>query len=219
MVRFMCQDFKKNKESGMVILEGVFGVFVSTIIMMLMLSLGFYLYQQTMFYVVANEIAEDVVHTYKFRSVDDCSTISLSDVNNVGRYRYLLFSSKYCTANEQKGTQLANDRLSKTSLSKAENQPKVSIKKISDDVGRMHYEVTLSQKNSFLMGDILKLLGINKSDEISATVYVESVDISHYINTVKMVNYGINKVVNSGPLMKMIDSVVKIMGSVYKWFV
>lgn len=47
-------------------LEGVFGVFFSIIVMAFLLSFGFYLYQQTMVDIVANEVAEEVVMTYKF---------------------------------------------------------------------------------------------------------------------------------------------------------
>lgn len=61
----MKQEEIKN-ESGTVMLEGVFGVFVSIIVMAFLLSFGFYLYQQTMVDIVANEVAEEVVMTYKF---------------------------------------------------------------------------------------------------------------------------------------------------------
>ena len=61
----MKQEVIKN-ESGTVMLEGVFGVFVSIIVMAFLLSFGFYLYQQTMVDIVANEVAEEVVMTYKF---------------------------------------------------------------------------------------------------------------------------------------------------------
>ena len=77
----MKQEQIKN-ERGTVMLEGVFGVMVSIIVMAFLLSFGFYLYQQTMVDIVANEIAEEVVMTYKFRDVDDCSEITLQHTNN-----------------------------------------------------------------------------------------------------------------------------------------
>lgn len=209
----------RNRECGTVMLESVFGVFVSIIVMAFLLSFGFYLYQQTMVDIVANEIAEEVVQTYKFRNVNDCSNISLNDVTSVGRYRYILFAGQYDSANEAKGTTLANIRLAKTSLAQSDGAPKVKIEKIGDDVGRMHYEVTLTQEYEFMMGDILGLAGLNDVETISSTVYVESVDISNYINTVKMTNYGLDKFTEAVPLLNTVNSVIKMMKSVYDIFV
>lgn len=214
----MKQEQIKN-ERGTVMLEGVFGVMVSIIVMAFLLSFGFYLYQQTMVDIVANEIAEEVVMTYKFRDVDDCSEITLDKVKNLGRYRYFLFAGQYDSANEQKGTTLANVRLSKTSLSKANSTPKVEIEKVGDDLGRMHYEVTLTQNYEFMMGDILSLVGLRDAETISTTVYVEAVDVSNYINTVKMTNYGLKKFSGAVPLLNTVNSVIKLMKSVYDFFV
>ena len=214
----MRRDQMKN-EQGTVVLEGVFGVFVSIIIMAFMLSFGFYLYQRTMVNIVANEIAEEVVMTYKFRDVNDCSEITIDHIKNLGRYRYLLFAGQYDSANEAKGTTLANIHLSKTSLAQSNSTPKVEIEKVGDDVGRMHYEVTLTQDYEFMMGDLLRLVGLTDAGTISTTVYVESVDVSNYINTVKMTNYGLKKFTGAVPFLNTVNSVIKLMKSVYDFFV
>ncbi len=210
---------RKNDEQGTVMLESVFGIFVSIIIMAFLLSFGFYLYQQTVMDIVANETAEEVVQTYKLRNVNDCSEISLDDVTGVARYRYLLFATQYDKANETKGATLANVRLSKTSLAQSDSAPRVEIEKIGDDIGRMHYEVTLTQEYEFMLGDLLEFMGLQDAETMSTTVYVESVDISNYINTVKMVNYGLDKVTDAVPLLNMVNSVIKMMKSVYDIFV
>lgn len=207
-----------KNDRGTVMIEGVFGVMVSIIIMAFLLSFGFYLYQQAMIDIVANEIAEEVVMTYKFRSTYDCEDISLSDVQNIGRYRYLLFSGKYDSANEIKAKNLANARLSKTSLAQTNSAPIVKIEKVSNDVGRMHYEVTLTRTYKFMMGEILSLVGIADIETLSSTVYVEAVDVSNYINTVKMTNYGLEKFEGANPLLKTVSSVIKLMKSVYDIF-
>lgn len=214
----MMLKIKKN-EHGAVMLEGVFGVFVSIIVMAFMLSFGFYLYQQTMVNIVANEIAEQVSHTYKFRGeVSDNSYISSDNISDVGRYRYLCFSGKYESANENKAITLASTRLSKTAFAKAKGQPTVEIETVRDDLGRMHYEVTLTQEYEFMMGDILKLIGLNGVETLSSTVYVESVDVSNYINTVKMANYGLDKLSSDMPFLDLVDSVIKMMNSIYNIF-
>ncbi len=207
-----------QKECGTVLLEGAFSVVVTILFLSFFLSFGFYIYQRTIIHIVANEIAEEIVVTYKFRDVDDCEDIALDKITNIGRYRNILHSSLFDTANEQKATSLANTRLSKTSLGKADGSAQVNIEKIGDDLGRVHYEVTVSQKYEFLLGDLLSLVGLSGVDTISSTVYVEAIDVSNYINTVKMTNYGLKKFTGAIPLLDTINSVINLMQSVYKIF-
>ena len=209
---------KEGNERGAVMLEGVFGILVSILVMALLLSLGFYLYQRTVVRIVANEIAEEVAITYKLRNVGDSTSISLNDITGIGKYRYYLFANTFTRENEAKATALAGERLPKTALAKADGAPEVEITVVKDDVGRMHYEVTLRQDYTFLLGKILNLLGIEKSGTLSSTVYVEAVDISYYINTVKMTNYGLEKFTDAISVLKAVDSVVKLMKSVYGIF-
>ncbi len=208
----------RNNECGTVMIEGVFGVFVSIIVMVLLIAFGFYAYQQTMFDIVANEIAEEIVMTYKYRNAEDCSSITFDDVKKPGRYRFLIFGGKYDSANESKGATLASARLAKTTLAQPCGEPTVEIKKVGSDIGRMHYEVTLTQTYKYLMGDLLNMLGIPGTQTVSKTVYVESVDISNYFNTVKLANYGANKAKGLNPFLEALNSITKLMKSVYDLF-
>lgn len=207
------KESKCDREKGTILLEGVFGVFVSIVIMTLLLSLGFYLYQRTMIGIVANEIAEEVVMTYRYKDVKSCRNISLSDIETLSRYRHTLFAGQFHRKNESKGAAIANERLPKTTLAKGKGNAVVSIEKIADDVGRMHYEVTLTQEYEFMLGGILDMVGIPSREVLSATVYVDSIDISNYINTVKMTNYGLDKFEDAVPILKAVTSVIKLLQS------
>lgn len=205
---------KTNSDNGTVMLEGVIGVLCSMFVLIFLLSFGFYLYQQTMFHIVANKIAEEVVMTYKFIDVEECEDISLTDIENIGRYRYFLFS-KYENKSEIKGKNLANYLLPLGSLAKATSEPVVNVKKLNDGSGRMHLEVTLEQDYTFMLGGILELFNIPESAKISSTVYVESVDVSNYINTVKLTNYGVNKVVESAETLENISGILELMYTIF----
>lgn len=208
----------KKDEQGTVLLEGVFAVFACIIVLMLMLSLGFYIYQNTMLGIVTNEVAEEIVHIYKYENASDASNITKTDVGNVGNYRYLFFSTSYALRNETKAKNMVDSRLAQTSFAKRIGTANVDIEQIADDLGRMHYEVTVSQEYEFLMGDLLQLLGLNGTETLSSTAYVESVDISNYINVVKMTNYGLDKFTKAVPLVNMVNSVVKMMKAIYNIF-
>ena len=207
---------KQKNENGTIMLESVFGIFASIIVLMLLLSFGFYLYQKTMFNIVANEIAESISQTYKFKYISDPSEITVDEVTGVTRYRYLLNAEAFEIFNETKGNNIAYTRLDMTSLAKKENIPKVEIVRYSDDVGRMHFKVSLTQKYSFLMGDILSWIGVQKQEEMIATAYVTSVDVSNYINTVKTTNYLIDEVTDQHPYLGMLNSVIGLMETIYK---
>jgi hypothetical protein len=128
----------------------------------------------------------------------------------------MVLAGMYKTANEKKATNIADHHLSKTSLAKAGNGPTVKIVPVGDDVGRIHYEVTLTQEYTFLMSDLLNIIGLKDMGKISSTVYVTSTDVGQFINTVKLANYGLKKFKDVSPLTKAMDSVIKAIRSIYK---
>ena len=182
----------KNKaEGGAIILESTFCILVSVFVLIFMISFGFFLYQQATFSIVANEIAEEITQTYKLRNVTNGSSVSDDDIVGIGKYRYLFFSYSFDSKNETKGYNIASVRLTKTDLAKNKGGLDVDVKTVVDDIGRRHYEVTLKQKYSFLLGDLLSVIGQQDIQTLEETVYVESVDVLNYINTVKTTNYGL----------------------------
>lgn len=183
------KDQKKNNESGMIMLEGTFCILICLLVTLLLMSLGFYLYQRVMVTVVTNEVAATVAETYKLPNVENSANITLSDVQHTGLFRYLFNGKRYVKANENKATRYANARITKTSLAAIKRGPTVSISAINDDVGRYHYKVVVSQNYTFLFGELLKMIGIDTTQDISSTSYVRGVDILHYVNAVRTVKY------------------------------
>ena len=206
-----------DSQKGSIMLEGVFGVLASMFVLFFLLSFGLYLYQQTLVGIVTNEVAEEIATTYKYLDVSENSTIALENVTSIGRYRYLLCSGRFDQGNKQKGESIATAHLSKTSLALSENSLNVSIKKVSDDVGRVHFEVTLSDSYDFMLGGLLDIVGIDTTDNISRTAIVESVDILNYVNSVKTVNYFMGKA-DEIPILNTISSVIGTIRSVAHLF-
>lgn len=206
---------KIKDERGAVILESTYCILISIIVLMFIISFGFFLYQNAMVTVVANEVAEEVSQTYKLRNVSDSSSISSSDISSIGHYRYLFFSDSFNTKNAVKAKNYANIRLSKTSLAEEEGSLSVNVETIVDDIGRRHYEVTVSQKYSFLLGDLLSFIGQKDVQTISRTVYVESSDVLSYINTVKATKYGIGELSDKFESTQAIDKAISLLKSVF----
>jgi len=204
-----------KNERGAVMLESTYCILISVFVLMFLLSFGFLLYQKTLVTIVANDVAEEVSQTYKLRNVADSSSVSLSDISGVGKYRYLFFADSFESKNEAKALTIANARLTKTSLAEAEGSLNVDVETVVDDIGRRHYEVTVTQRYSFLLGDFLSLIGQTDTQTISETVYVESSDVLSYINTVKVTQYGLEKLKDSSSMLGLIDSAISLLHSIF----
>lgn len=206
---------KIKDECGTVMLESTYCILISIIVLMFMLSFGFFLYQNAVVTIITNEVAEEVSQTYKLRNVADSSTVTSSDISGIGKYRYLFFADSFNSKNEAKIKNLANVRLSKTSLAQEEGNISVNVETIVDDIGRRHYEVTVTQKYSFLLGDLLSFIGQSDVETLSSTVYVESSDVLSYTNTVKTTNYGLNEMKDHSELLGLIDSAISFLHSIF----
>lgn len=207
---------KKGRESGYLMLEATFCYAICMIVIVLLLSVGFFLYQLVLVQVVTNEVAQEVAQNYKLRYVEDSGEVTEQDVITVGKYRYTLFRSSFDEAKQAAVETYAVSRLGKTSLSIAGSSPTVTIETVKDDIGRRHYTVTVSQPYTFLLGNILELIGLKGSMELSGTAYVQGTDMLNYINTVKLWRY-----LADMPLLddikgtKAVDSIIKAINSVW----
>lgn len=212
---------KRENERGAIILESTYCILVSIFVLMFLISFGFFLYQKTIVTVVANEIAEEISQTYKLRNVQDSSSLSSSDISGIGKYRYLFFTKSFDSKNKAKAQNLADIRLTQTSLAKKEGNLSVDVNTVVDDIGRRHYEVTVRQKYSFLLGELLRVIGLQEVQTLEATAYVESVDVLNYINTVKVTKYGIDKITEYSDKsvvsasLKVIDTVISTLHSIF----
>ena len=206
---------KIRKERGSVMLESTYCILISVIVLMFIMSFGFFLYQHTVVTIVANEVAEEVAQTYKLRNVTDSSTVTSSDISGIGKYRYLFFSDSFNTKNEAKLTTLANVRLTKTSLNEMDGRIKINVETVVDDIGRRHDEVTVSQRYTFLLGELLAFIGQSDSQIIERTSYVESPDVLNYVNTVKATQYGMDELSENVGFLGVIDSAISLLHSIF----
>ena len=205
---------KPKSERGAIMVESTYCILLALFVLFFMLSFGFRLYQETVVGIVANEVAEEVVLNYKILDITDSTQVTQTKVEKVSYFRYLFGGSNYTKANESKGESIAKTRLTATDLNKDQGALDVKIKPVKDGVGRRHYEVTVQKRYSFLLGDLLKVIGLNGTEVISATVYVESVDVLGYANTIKLTQYMINKVAQKSVVLKYIETAIKLVESI-----
>lgn len=203
-----------DSELGTVVLEATYCTVIVVFVLMFLLSFGFFLYQQVMVSIVTNEIAENVARNYKLRDREYDSEVTISDIDDIGRYRYLFNTKSFEKNHEEQATKYAIKRLSATSLAQTpqgDNGVTVKIKTVTNDLGRMHYEVTVKQEYKFLLGELLEIfIGQDGTQVIESTAYVESNDVSHYIKTVKNWKYATSLINKNSKIAKTLDSIISI---------
>lgn len=184
---------KWKDESGVVVIESTYCILAAILVAFFFVAFGFFMYQATTVKIVANEVAEEIAQTYKLKGATSASdAVSTETIGEIGKYRYLFFeSSLWSEVRIAKVEDNATQRLTQTRLATQEGSTTVTIKKVGDDVGRRHYEVTVEQRYSFLLGALLELLAGQDATNrlLSETARVESVDVLNYVNTVRTEQY------------------------------
>ena len=205
---------RRKGENGAIILESTYCILLSTIVFFFLISLSFYLYDQTLITIIANQTASEVAQTYKLRYVEDSSELSSEDISGIGKYRYLFFKESFDSANRNKARTMTNMRLEESSFAEEEGWADITIETVVDDIGRRHYVVTVKQESNFLLGSLLETFGIDVENTLKATSYATSVDVLSYVNTVKLTKYGCGKL-EENSFVKMFDSAIKLLHTIF----
>lgn len=182
-------------EDGTMMLESVFCILATMIVIMMIMVMGFLVYQHAMMGIVANQVAEEIAVTYKFPEMKDASHVSKKDILGVGHFRNVFFREEsFREGNEKTLKKIARTRLTKSSLAKDAGGYEVTLERINDDIGRYHYKITVKNKYTFFFGEILNLLGLEETERLKATTYVAGTDASAYIDSVDTTYLVVGKV-------------------------
>lgn len=204
------KKFKNN--SGEVMLESAIVYSITLMLLMCILGIGFYIYQQTMLYAVANETAVHIAENYKYtnlNSIDD-DYIQIPQMTNLKRYRSYL-----SLANYEKTREYVEKRAKLTSFDKNENAKIEELKIISDSIGRKRVTLRISMKSTILFDNALKYWGFtdDEGNKFYATAYAECMDLTTYVGQVKYVEYIADKTESSN-VRNIISSLKKIINKI-----
>lgn len=205
---------KIDDESGVVMIEATYCIIACIIVLMFFMSFGFYLYQNSTMGIVANEIAEETALTYKYKNATDSSNISLNDIKNVGKFRYMFFSGSFKSKSNERANNIVDQRLTKTALAHINGSPTAKVEVVADTIGRNHYKVTISQKYEFLFSDMLKWVGIDPKAKITAVSYSAGVDVLSYTNTVRNTQFICDYVADTSSILGLVNKTIDLIHKV-----
>lgn len=206
---------KIKDEGGAMVLESALCIVAAMIIFVMILAMGFVVYQHAMMGIVANQVAEDIAVTWKLPNAPDGSSITKNDVVKIGKFRYFpLFNDCFESANEKKLRVLAQARLTKTSLAKDKGGYDVSVERVTDDFARCHYEITVTNKYETLFIDTLTYLGVSDTSPYTAKVYVAGTDVLWTSNSINTTNSMVKIAAKQTDFFKTINNFVKFAKSI-----
>ena len=207
-----------KNEKGTIMIEATFAMICCMIVLMIVMGMGFLVYQRSLMIIVANQVSEEVSATYKLLDCSDAAEVTKTDVTGVKLYRNIFFCGTYKNANKTKAETLASTRLTQSSMAYDDGGFKVTLDRIGDDIGRYHYKITVTNNYTYLFGGVLSYWGIDGLNTLSATTYSVGTDVSGYYGSVTMTSYLLNKATKEFPILGIDSTVVGIINTVLNWF-
>lgn len=179
--------------------------------LVIVLGLGFYLYQQSMMYTIANETAVNIAENYKYTTLDsiDQHVVPETKMSGLRKYR-----SYFSLTDMDKVENFVEDRVNATSFQDNSDAKVEEMKIYRDNIGRQRVKVTISMKANVVFAKALQAVGmIDDSPRMYATAYAESLDLTAYVSQVHFVNY-IGNGVNNSSFGNIYNNVSDIIGDV-----
>ena len=209
-MRFFSKD-----EDGTIMLESVFCILATIIVLMMVMVMGFLVYQHAMMGIVANEVAENIAVSYKFPEMEDASNVSKYRVTLFQRYRETPVAAELIRYTNEKTLQKsAQTRLTNSSLAIDSGGYNVSLERIYDDIGRYHYKITVKNKYTFFFGEVLSILGIKETERLQATSYVAGTDALGITNLSDTTVFVTGKIFNNG----IVDAAFSVIHAIWVTF-
>lgn len=172
-------------ESGEVMLEGLIVYTITVFLLFFLLAIFSVLFQAWNVQTIANETAAKVAATYKLADSDLADPyVSVDQITGISRFRYWFGDDSLEREAETKSFEYSQDRLQKTTYTKAVTQPEVAVQVKEDTLARRHIEVTITGEYTVPFGEALSYFGFDSIAHYETTASAECLDLIDYIDTV-----------------------------------
>ena len=172
-------------ESGEVMLEGLIVYTITVFLLFFLLAIFSVLFQAWNVQTIANETAAKAAATYKLADSDLADPyVSVDQITGISRFRYWFGDDSLEREAETKSFEYSQDRLQKTTYTKAVTQPEVAVQVKEDTLARRHIEVTITGEYTVPVGEALSYFGFDSIAHYETTASAECLDLIDYIDTV-----------------------------------
>ena len=172
-------------ESGEVMLEGLIVYTITVFLLFFLLAIFSVLFQAWNVQTIANETAAKAAATYKLADSDLADPyVSVDQITGISRFRYWFGDDSLEREAETKSFEYSQERLQKTTYTKAVTQPEVAVQVKEDTLARRHIEVTITGEYTVPFGEALSYFGFDSIAHYETTASAECLDLIDYIDTV-----------------------------------
>ena len=172
-------------ESGEVMLEGLIVYTITVFLLFFLLAIFSVLFQAWNVQTIANETAAKAAATYKLADSDLADPyVSVDQITGISRFRYWFGDDSLEREAETKSFEYSQDRLQKTTYTKAVTQPEVAVQVKEDTLARRHIEVTITGEYTVPFGEALSYFGFDSIAHYETTASAECLYLIDYIDTV-----------------------------------
>ena len=172
-------------ESGEVMLEGLIVYTITVFLLFFLLAIFSVLFQAWNVQTIANETAAKAAATYKLADSDLADPyVSVDQITGISRFRYWFGDDSLEREAETKSFEYSQDRLQKTTYTKAVTQPEVAVQVKEETLARRHIEVTITGEYTVPFGEALSYFGFDSIAHYETTASAECLDLIDYIDTV-----------------------------------
>lgn len=211
----------EKMQSGELLIEFTITLVTTIFILLFLLSLGFYFYQNTIYGIVANETITEISDTYKFDGAVKAENISKDNLKDLKNFRMVRSWLGKTTSDRYKERieKIVRERIETTSLSmnKKDEVNKVELKVKSDKFGRCHLELTIESNAKIFLGGVLEFFGFDSDVKITTVAIGECYDLSAHMNTVRYINFLSNNANDKvSKLIEKFSSTVKNIEDLFK---
>lgn len=161
-------------ESGEVMLEGLIVYTITVFLLFFLLAIFSVLFQAWNVQTIANETAAKAAATYKLADSDLADPyVSVDQITGISRFRYWFGDDSLEREAETKSFEYSQDRLQKTTYTKAVTQPEVAVQVKEDTLARRHIEVTITGEYTVPFGEALSYFGFDSIAHYETTASAE----------------------------------------------
>lgn len=197
-------------------LEGMFVMVITMIILVWLLALGFVYYQRYVTTIVTNDAAVKIASTYNNPASDIImGYVTTEDVSARNLYRGFE-SGNLEEVNEERATAYVKYILNQANFSGVVDDVQVNLELVNDSYVRKHVELTVTCTYNTPFGVALEFFGMDGSSTYSVTACSDCTDISEHYSTVHF-----SKTLTSGTYMKgsgIVDSIISLLNSLVKTY-
>lgn len=193
-------------------LEALIVYMVTIFLLFFILALFCVFYHLWNMQIVTNEAAARVAQTYKYVETADVDTgyVTINQISDLGRYRYLFGSQKKMEQeSEKKLTNYINRRLNRASFVNRMKEPQIRVVVQKDSLASRHVEVTTVEEFEVPFGEALSYFGFNDTIHYECTGYANCVDLIDYVNTVDYAERQTSLKQFNSSTIEMVNAVLK----------